>query len=438
MNMSQLLMWKKILLVIFVGAMAILSVGRIYTKAYADNSFDNAVWGVDFYQFWYGGQFFWQGEEPYTSMRNATAPDLMEPQVATYLAASHLTDANGRIQRRWPVTIIPGAAPLFLLLAPFALLPWIPTSLLWSIVNLGLGLAFVWILLRLTGTSLASFDGILLCCLFFSLLATRQVLELGQTSLIIVVSMFGALVLAEKHPLLAGSLLAVAISKYTLGFPVFLYFLYRRWYKALLSCIAVQALAIAVISVASGVSPSRVVQAYALSSGTVLQQTEGFAIHILALGWGMFGWALTVSLTAGTAIAVLCWHLRRSSQVRSDSLSGLVLIGIGSMWSLASIYHGRQDMVVAFVFTVIVLLAFRRDTPDTRVIFDMSSSQKKALTAFAVVVFLLWTLPLYTFTGNALYRDLYALVNVSVVLILIWLLCRIRRKCEDHAVEFNA
>lgn len=283
----------RVIFAILACMLALVSVGRIYTKSFLDNHFDNQRWGLDLYQFWYGGHFFWQGEEPYTSIRSL----LKEPDAPTYLIDGRDKSSDSKLHRRWQVSIIPAAAPLFLVIAPLSLLSWLNASIVWSICNIVLGVVLVWLFVRLLEGKLASADGILLLGLFFSTIAARQVIELGQTSLIVAVSMFGALLLGERHPIIAGVLAAIAVSKYTLGFPIFVYFLYRRWLRGIISCVATHLLGVLIIAAVGNESPFRVIQAYVDSSFAVLRQMTDYSIHLLAMGWGFSGYLLVGVIT---------------------------------------------------------------------------------------------------------------------------------------------
>lgn len=417
---------SRIILVSLVCVMALTSIGRIYTKAFFDNRFDNARWGLDFYQFWYGGHFFLQGEEPYTSIQHSEPPDLKEPNVPTYVIDGY-SEGNGlKLRRRWPVNTLPGAAPLFLVMTPLSLLSWVNASVAWSIINIALGFILVWLLVRLNGSKPASVEGILLLGMFFSTIAARQTIELGQTSLIVTASMFGALLLAERYRISAGILLAVAISKYTVGFPMFLYFLYRRWLKEIISCIAAHLLGIMVLAIVGSVSPFQVLQGYISSSLLILQQTTGYAIHLPALGWGPATYLLVGGITIGVIWVLVIWHRKSTLPIRRDMLTALTLVGIGSLWSLLSLYHGRQDMVAAFVFIALIVLRVGNDQMGAFSTYQLTTRQKNLLYMFTIFVFLVWSLPIYALIGSTAYRVMYAVCNISVLATLVLLLFKIQ------------
>jgi len=406
---------------------ALISIGRIYAKNFLDNRFDNSNWGLDFYQFWYGGHFFWQGEEPYTSIQYSQPPKLKEPRVPIHLSDNRNRSHELTLHRRWPVNIIPGAAPLFLLMTPLSLLPWVHATIVWSAVNIMLGIALIWLLMRSNGDKLVSVDGSLLLGLFFSMIAVRQTIELGQTSLITTTSMYGALLLANSHPILAGSLLAVSTSKYTIGLPVLIYFLYRRWLKEIAICIAIHLSSVLVLAGVSHANPLKVVQAYIAGSTTVLQQTEEYAIHLLAMGWGPLAHWLVGIGTVTVIVSLMSWHRRSTPQVREDMLSAYTLMGIGSLWSLLSLYHGRHDMVAAFVpIAIMILRTGRKRTSHLVSLYELTSPQQTLLYIFIAIVLLVWSLPLYVLTGTTAYRWVYVGCNMGVLVLLELLLFKVQ------------
>ena len=58
----------KIVIICILASTAIISVGQLAMKSYTNNHFDNERWGLDLYQFWYGGKFLLQGKNPYNEL----------------------------------------------------------------------------------------------------------------------------------------------------------------------------------------------------------------------------------------------------------------------------------------------------------------------------------------------------------------------------------
>ena len=333
--------------------MAILSIGQLIFKTYTNNHFDNERWGLDLYQFWSGSKFLLEGKNPYY--------ELFMQRTLEY---QHDTDYhqqgphNQAMDRSRKVHLVPASAPVFLLLAPLSFLPWVSATLAWLLVNMALGVFFVWIILKCIGKKVSSLDGLLLLSLFFCLISTRQVFELGQTSLIVAVFMWLSFMVLSRSQILSGILLGIAFSKFTLALPMVFYFAYKKKIWALLFCCITQMVGLLILCVATQTNPAITVKDYLAGSRLVLNQTKSFAVHLSALPWGSISSILGWIITAAT-IAFPCWFRFRSFSVPSDAYSekfiALILLSIFSFWSLLVLYHGWQDMVITLPFIALVL-----------------------------------------------------------------------------------
>lgn len=218
----QLMKVLKIAVIIVLTATAIISVGQLVFKSYMNNHFDNERWGLDLYHFWYGGQFLLQGKNPYIELYQRKPLEYPNTEFDPTAALNQVKE------KRWNVHIIPASAPIFLLMAPLSLLPWVSATLVWLFVNVSLGVLFVWIILRCFENKFPGLDGLLLISLFFSLICTRQVFELGQTSLIVAVFMWLSFMVLSRNEVLSGVLIGIAFSKFTVALPLVFYFAYKK------------------------------------------------------------------------------------------------------------------------------------------------------------------------------------------------------------------
>ena len=284
----------KIVIICILAATAIISVGQLVIKSYTNNHFDNERWGLDLYQFWYGGKFLLQGKNPYIELYQRR-PLEYSKDVGNYPQASQ----NQAKEKRWKVHIVPASAPVFLLMAPLSLLPWVSATLAWLLVNMALGVFFVWIILKCIGKKISSLDGLFLLSLFFSLICTRQVFELGQTSLIVAAFMWLSFLVLPHSALLSGVFLGIAFSKFTVALPMVFYFAYRRKIKVLLYCCLTQALGLMILCIITQTNPITTLEAYLNSSRLTLKQTQSFAVHLSAIPWGnlstLLGWVITAA-----------------------------------------------------------------------------------------------------------------------------------------------
>ncbi len=415
--------WQIVLVCILLMA-AIASIGHIWYKNYVDHRFDGKVWGVDFYQFWYGGQFLWQGQEPYSAVMRGEKPRVTAINASSATATPQIGEP---LPMKWDISYIPGSAPLFLLLAPLSLIPWVSASILWGAINTLLGFIYVWILLHLNGESLTSLRGVALLAVFLCLLATRQVLELGQTSLIIVTLMFAALLVIEQSPVVSGIFLGIALSKFTLAFPMIVYFLYRQQYKALLICVATQIGGLLAIVLFTHSNLFLVAQTNLIMGWNIVttQQTAGFATHLFALGWGMVAYIVAIIMTLMAVIGIIVWF-RSRPMLRMDDLSGQTLISIASFWGLLLIYHAWHDWVVGMLFVVILALRSKTQKKSHLSSFLLTGQQTIVLYVLTIAVLSVWILPLYTLIGEVNYRSLFAVCTIIVFVLSLGLLFTIQ------------
>jgi len=96
--------------------------------------------------------------------------------------------------------------------------------------------------------SLTGFHKLLIFFVFFILQGTRIANWVGQTTLLVFFFMLTALLVTRKNEFLAGILLGIALSKYSLAISVFLFLLLKREYLILIISLVVQVLGAAIVS----------------------------------------------------------------------------------------------------------------------------------------------------------------------------------------------
>lgn len=396
----------KIVIICILASTAIISVGQLAMKSYTNNHFDNERWGLDLYQFWYGGKFLLQGKNPYIELYQRR-PLEYSKDVGNYPQASQ----NQAKEKRWKVHIVPASAPVFLLMAPLSLLPWVSATLAWLLVNMVLGVFFVWIILKCMGRNLFSLDGFLLMSLFFNLICTRQVFELGQTSLIVAVFMWLSFMVLSRSEIVSGILLGIAFSKFTLALPMVFYFAYKKKIWALLFCCLTQVVGLLVLCIITQTNPAITVKAYLAGSRMVLNQTQSFAVHLSSLQWGYISTLLGWVITAATLVVPWCCLFRREFK-NSYGLSALTLISIFSFWSLLVLYHGRQDMVITLPFIAMILFRINGQAVSNFDTFSVSKIEHLIINGVCGLIFFVWIFPIYIITGLDFYRSLYGVCTI--------------------------
>jgi hypothetical protein len=411
----------KIAVICILASMAILSIGQLIYKSYTNNHFDNARWGLDFYQFWYGGKILLQGKNPYNELF------MQKPLEYTHDTDYHRQGLhNHAMDRSLKIHLVPASAPVFLLMAPLSLLSWVSATLVWLFVNLALGVFFVWIILKCIGKKVSSLDGLLLMSLFFSLICTRQVFELGQTSLIVAVFMWLSFIVLSRSETLSGIFLGIAFSKFTLALPMVFYFAYKKKIWALLFCCITQVVGLLILCVATQTNPAIIVKAYLAGSRLVLNQTQSFAVHLSSLQWGGISSVLMWIITAATIVASL-WSRARHSSIRSEELTAFTLISIYSFWSLLVLYHGRQDMVITLPFIALVIFGLNAHDSSGERHVSIIGVEHLLIYAICALIFSVWIFPVYLITGLNFYRSLYGVSTIAAFAISLRLLFSVQK-----------
>lgn len=381
---------------------AVISVGNVVARSYRDGHFDNARWGKDLYQFWHGGRLFLQGINPYMGMKKYPPP-LDTPEAEEYPRA-----ARGLVQTEiWRVFMVPAAPPLFLLMLPLSLLPWVPAGLAWFLLNVVFAALLVHIALKCAGKSAFSIEGLLLASLFFSLISTRQVFELGQNSLAVAALMYLSLAAAPRSRTLAGILLGAALSKFSIALPMVFYFAYRKWVRALIWCGLVQIVGFLVIGALAETDWSALVVQHRWIPGVVLKARPPRP-HAGVMPWGAVSSVIQWTVTAATLLAVfrVC---RRKFPERLEGPAALALLSLFSLWSLLVLFHNRHDMVIVLPFLAIAFLLYdSRDPATGKYCFSINARERLPVQTACLLILLVWVFPVYIVTGLGFYRLLYA------------------------------
>ncbi len=388
-------------LIALMGIIAAISLGRILTKPKS---------GIDFYSLvWYPGHFIWQGMDPYGAALERRIPAM----------PVHYWD--GVVETEFPMPIEPmptNLAPLVLFFAPLARFSW-PTAVnIWTIVNMGIAVLFVWSVMRFVGHRLLSREGLLILLLFFSLIATREVIETGQTTLFVLACMMLALVVGPSSQSIGGILLGMALSKYSLTFPGALYFLHKRWYRGFTVSIGVQLLGLLILAVISHTHP-QIILAENLQMMLMHRQMPGLHLSATLLnGRGLAASIAVIVLSAGLVTLLGFWY--RSAYARGQ-LADIVLLVIVMQWNLLVLPHRRYDHVAEIVFLALMILWTGSDSG-----WRFGKRTTIGLQIFTALAVSVWIFPLYYLLGEHLYMNLFASCSLAALVVLIWLLFRTR------------
>lgn len=310
--------------------------------------------GRDFHQFWYAGHFILQSTDPYAAYFAKELPRL----------PIHYLD--GITVTQYPVAqgtlaIIPSNTPtMLLLLSPFSLFSWGVAKWLFLLINMLLMLITGWLVLRRVpfgGVQLARLDELLIFLIYFDLSATRIAIENGQTTLLVFLLMIIAILYANRLWPIAGLALGIALSKYSLALPIFLFLLYKKNFKVLISAIAIQVLGVLGLAAVGGDSPVTVAfENYRL----FFQLFDQPGVH-LARQFEIFtdNHLLTqipvLIMTLLVFIPLFQWLRNRTFKNKAEQeVLDFHLITILFLWTILVAYHRLYDTLILLFFIVLV------------------------------------------------------------------------------------
>jgi hypothetical protein len=176
--------------------------------------------------------------------------------------------------------------------------------------------------------------------------------------------MVGTLLLARKNWPIAGIMLGIALSKYSVALPLFLFFIYKRHFRLIITSLIVQLGAIISIAVIATTSPLSILDSYLR---LLLQHLNGKGIHLGQLLPSGSPWRWIVP-ALGTLL-LLAWvgqvlrvkqgraHLPKDNS--SDTFYDWHILTILSLWTLLVAYHRLYDIVLVLFFFVLIVTGLR-------------------------------------------------------------------------------
>jgi hypothetical protein len=307
----------------------------------------------DFHQFWYAGHFVIQGRDPYSAYFAGEQPRL----------PIHYLDRV--VVNQYPVaqgdlTIIPSNTPLILLLlTPFSFFSWVTAKWLFLIINLILMLLTGWLVLRripFAGVRLSLADEVFIFLVYLDLSATRIAIENGQTTLTVFFLMLLAILYAKRSWKISGSALGIALSKYSLSLPIFLFFIYKKNFRILFLAMAVQVFGLLGLSAITRSSP------VAMARENIRLLVELFdqpGIH-LARFFEIFTKnhiliEIPVLLMTLLVFVLLLIWLRAHAYKRSisEDVLDFHVLTILFIWTMLVAYHRLYDTLILIFFVVL-------------------------------------------------------------------------------------
>lgn len=292
-----------------------------------------------------------------------------------------LTYYNGAIE--WVAGPPSGATPVSVyppfatpIISPLALFSFEQARVLWLGINL-----------LATGTSiylaLSYFSDwparakYYLALLVVSWAPFRVTLRVGQISLIITALILGALVArSRKRKYLAGVLLGLSLCKFTLSFPFFLYFLWKKEWRALAAAISLIVILTEAYALRLGLSMVEVVRGYTAILGQLSVSTDSLWVGSTEIKplliWLTRGDPGVANLLWGTlfiaSLIVLAVIFARRPQAERAHVAILALF---ALWA---VYHRSYDSVL-YILPVALLIELLIQRQHVR--FTSSGSQRQ-------------------------------------------------------------
>jgi hypothetical protein len=306
-------------------------------------------------------------------------------------------------------TVPANTAPLVMLVSPLSWFSWPVASRLWMLINIGLGLSLACLVLIAVRPQVRVWPFLAVVGLLFSLTSTREALETGQTTLIVLVLMMGAHVAVRRHPWLAGILLGFALSKYSLAFPLVLLWLLQRRWRPLLLAGGVQVAGLLLLWGLDGSNPITTLGRYWAMiqfhadmvgmhlRGGLLAETGAMGLIIVGL--------LTLLVGGVTAHALGRDQARQLRLLPADTPYAYLLLVVIMLWNLLALYHRRYDHTAVILYLALVLFSLPAYGAGHGRWF-------RTLQLVAIAQAAIWILPIYAVTGNGWYVALFTAANL--------------------------
>jgi hypothetical protein len=390
----------------------------------------------DFHCFWYGGNHIWQGTDPYRAF-------LERKDVA--LPVSYLDGVvvrEGGIEP-FSVKCAPGnTAPVVFLLSLLARLSWSTARTTWLFLNIAFALGIGWILPKILKHSPVSHEEILLPLFMIAQIATRETLDLGQTSLFISLCMFASMFLSYHRrafftAVVSGILLGFALSKLLLAFPLLLLFAYRRKVLEILVAACIQTAGVLGLALLGTSVPGIIAEYFSIFMMHLRPGTQD-GMHLTAgllKGWQPYSYILIAAGSVVLCGILLQWHRSRPETRGADAKTDLVLLTAVMFWNLLVFYHRRYDYVAASSFSALMIYWAGSCCRSAR-----RPVEKKAwIFRLGLGIMIFWIIPFYRVLHPTAYRYLYNICTLAALCLSTWMLFHWSpagdRRCEKKREE---
>lgn len=312
---------------------------------------------LDLHTYWFAGQFMRQRDDPYiANLENR------QPNVPIFYI-------DGPIDREQPVAKTrsgPAAytAPALFFFSAFSFLSWGIAKTVWTTINFCFALIYLALAInQLSGKNpLPRHLLIFIFVGYMGSIGVRNTLTHGQFSLCVMICILLALRWRERW-LIAGILLGFALSKYSVAFPAFLYFIWLKEWRILAVSGVFQAVGVLLFSWLTGSTPLGVMQSYI---NMLVIHSEQFGLHTAQFfpAESVMRPVIT-ALLACIMIALVIWLMMTSQWFqKSDVADEPMLFLLLMSWGLVGVYHRAYDSVM--LLPLLVTIAFLVSDPQVK------------------------------------------------------------------------
>ena len=312
--------------------------------------------GIDFHAYWRGGLLFRQQIDPWNGTMDSVAVDVP----VTHLIGSHTevvpVPPFGYVER------LGITAPLELVVMGLTWFSWDVAKVVWLAFNLvawGVAPYLVVRLGRQYGIHLSTSGAWIVGLLFWGMLASRVVIGNGQSTIIVVSLMLGAMLLGEsssrRNRIAGGLLLGFALSKPTIALAALPILGLRRRFDVIVIGLSVQLLGVIAAAAISRSNPFSILHGYlrVLQHHGGIDNVMNVAQSPLTLNQSRIG--LTLVAIGTLTILVLLRHslIGRIQETTGNGKYDFDLFALIAIWSLLATYHWFYDAVLVIPVLVI-------------------------------------------------------------------------------------
>jgi hypothetical protein len=343
--------------------------------------------GTDIHSYWYAGLFVRQRMDPYAAYFANARPN------APVQHLDGLSTAESLQRYASILTNVPAnTAPVVLLLTILSFFTWQSAKTIWLICNLGMMLSIPWLLWRYIKPSelhTTPVVKLVLALIFYGLLATRNSIGNGQTTIFVVFLMLLSLVMADgKRDVLGGLLLGIALSKYSVALPVFLLMVYRRNVKVVTIALITQVVGAVILSSICRTPLTGIINDYLQM---MLYHSELEGIHLasympVGVIYTLIGALLVVVIMLGTLWSVFADGQPQTAQ--DKRLLEIHFLAAFTLAALLGVYHKNYDVLIAIAALALFLLVLMHPP-----VWNLTPQQIRLITVVWVGAVLVFSVP---------------------------------------------